>query len=201
MGLLSSLLVNAVIAATPATPLPWYSFDDYPLKAFERERQGTTTISVIVDPTGRPAACNVTSSSGFPDLDKQTCWVVMKRVRFMPASGPDGQHTFGVYRSQVVWSRPDRDFVQHEPGPDLEVTVAALPAGTAQPPAVKIAYFVDSNGTPSSCTVLPESAKQPKPLIDAACSQFLAQAGRAPVNANGATVAAVKTAAVKFATN
>ena len=201
MALLASLLVNAVIAATPATPLPWYKFDDYPMKAFEREWQGIATMSVVVDPTGRPTDCKVTKSSGFPELDKQTCWVAMKRVRFTPAVGPDGQKAFGVYRSQVVWSRPDRDFVQTDPGPDLEVTVAALPAGTAQPPAVKIAYFVDSSGAASSCTVLPESEKQPKQLLDAACAQFLAQVQRAPVSANGMSVAAVKTAAVRFATN
>src|SRR4051794_10000346 len=47
MSLLASLLMNAVIAAGPATPLPWYNFDDYPLKAFDREWQGTTTMSVI----------------------------------------------------------------------------------------------------------------------------------------------------------
>jgi TonB family protein len=171
------------------------------MKAFEREWQGTTVFAVLVDPNGKPADCTITKSSGFEQLDKQTCWVAMKRVRFTPASDPTGQRTYGVYRSQVVWSRPDREFVQGAPGPDLEVTVQALPTGTAKPPAVKIAYFVDSQGNPSSCSALPESARQPKELIDAACSQFMAQAARAPVSANGSAVPAVKTAAVLFGTN
>src|SRR4051794_18830062 len=185
MSLLASLLMNAVIAAGPATPLPWYNFDDYPLKAFDREWQGTTTMSVVVAPDGRPVDCIVDKSSGFDTLDRQTCFVAMKRVKFSPARGPDGAQVYGLYRSQVTWSRPDRDFVQREPGPDLEVTVKALPAGTRQPAAVKLAYFVDAQGNPSSCTALADSAGQPKSLIDAACSQLFSRMAKTPVSENG----------------
>ena len=158
MALFASLVANAVIAATPATPLPWYNFQDYPQKAFDREWQGTTTMAVLIDPAGRVADCSVVKSSGYAELDKQTCWVAMRRVKFSPAIDPNGQRAYGLYRSNVIWSRPDRDFVQTDPGPDLEVKVNALPAGTMQPAAVKLAYYVDAQGNPSSCTVLPESA-------------------------------------------
>ena len=69
-----------------------------------------------------------------------------------------------------------------------------LPAG------VKLAYFVDAQGNPSECTPLPESARQPRQLIDAACSQFLAKAARTPATLNGTAVGVVRTAAVKFDT-
>ena len=198
MSMLASLLLNAVIAAGPATPLPWYNMDDYPMKAFDREWQGTTTMAVVVGPDGRPVDCLVEKSSGFDTLDRQTCYVAIHRARFSPARGPDGQPAYGLYRSAVNWSRPDRDFVQHEPGPDLEVMVKALPAGTSRPAAVKLAYFVDPQGNPSSCTALPESVRQPQSLINAACSELFGKMARTPVSENGSPVPTVKTAAVVF---
>jgi TonB family protein len=198
MSLISSLVASAVVAAGPATPLPWFTFTDYPMKAFEREWQGVATFGVVVDPNGRPASCSIMLSTGHAPLDRETCYVAMKRARFTPAYGPDGRTTYGLYRSQVVWTRPDRPTIQRDPGPDLEVSVSELPAGTQMPAAVKVAYFIDAAGNPSSCTVLPESAKQPGQLIDAACKQLFDQAPRTAVSANGAVVPAVKTAAVEF---
>ena len=198
MTMLASLMLQSVIAAAPSTPLPWFNVDDYPMKAFEREWRGTTKFEVLVDPDGKPAGCAITRSSGYDELDKHTCFIAMHRARFTPARGPDGGNIYGLYRSQVMWHRPDQERLQGEPGPDLEVTVAALPSGAQEPPAVKIAYFVDAAGNPSACTPLPESRAQPKPLLDAACTELFGRLTRAPVTANGAAVPAVKTAAVLF---
>jgi TonB family protein len=198
MPVFGSLLLSTVIATTPATPLPWFDLNDYPTKAFEREWQGTTNFDVIVDPNGRSTDCKIAKSSGYETLDRQACWVAMKRARFTPAIGANGERAFGVYRSQVVWSRPDRAGLQRELGPDLEVNVNQLPIGTLEPAAVKMAYFVDAQGNPSACTPLPDSAKQPKQLIDLACQALFQKLAREPVTAHGGTVAAVKTAAVKI---
>jgi TonB family protein len=198
VSLLASLFLNAVVAAAPVTPLPWYRFDDYPQKAFDREWRGVATIAVLVDPSGRPAECTIVQSTGHGLLDRQTCFVAMKRVRFTPAHGPDGNPAYGLYRSQVTWTRPDQDAIQRDPGPDIELTANELPAGTQQPAAVKLAYFVDSTGAPSACTPLPDSLKQPDALVRAACEQLFSRLPRTPATARGAAVAVVKTAAVKF---
>jgi TonB family protein len=196
MGVIYSLLAGAVVATTPATPLPWFDLNDYPTKAFQREWQGVTTFAVIVAPDGRAADCKVLKSSGYELLDKQACWVPLKRARFTPALGADGRPTYGVYRSQVVWARPDRPALQRELGPDLEISLKQLPAGTTGP-AVKLAYYVDSAGNPSACTPLADSAAQPRQLVDVACQALFGQLAHEPVTAKGAAVAAVKTAAVK----
>jgi TonB family protein len=198
MGLFASLLAQAVVAAAPATPLPWYTFDDFPQKAFDREWKGAAVFEVLVAPDGKPVDCTITHSTGHDILDRQTCWVAMRRAKFSPAHGPDGAAVYGAYRSLVNWHRPDRSKLQADPAPDLEVTVASLPAGTREPAAVKLAYFVDASGSPSGCTPLPESASQPKPLVDAACSALIGKLPRAPVTAGSAPVPAVKTAAVLF---
>jgi len=198
MSLFVSLLAKAVIAAAPATPLPWFNMDDYPMKAFEKEWRGASVFEVLVTPDGKPADCTISKSSGYPELDKHTCFIAMHRARFTPARGPDGSPIYGTYRSVVMWHRPDQEKLQGEPGPDLEVSVQSLPEGTKQPPAVKLAYYVDAAGNPSSCTPLPDSKVQPKVLVDAACSQLFGKLPRSPVTANGAPVSAVKTAAVLF---
>ena len=196
MGIISSLLAGAVVATAPTTPLPWFDLNDYPVKAFAREWQGVTTFAVIVAPDGRAADCKIVKSSGYDVLDRQACFVAMKRAKFSAAAGADGRPAYGVYRSQVVWARPDRPAVQRELGPDLEISLNQLPAGTTGP-GVKLAFYVDAAGNPSSCTPLPDSAAQPRQLVEVACTALFGQLPREPVTARGAAVAAVRTAAVK----
>ena len=193
------LLAGAVIAATSASPLPWFTVDDYPTKAFEREWQGVTHFEVVVDQSGRPSDCKITKSSGYDLLDKQACFVAMKRAHFTPASDANGAWSYGVYRSQVVWARPDRNVasLQRELGPDVEITVNQLPTGTSGPLAVKLAYFVDAQGNASACTPLPPSSTDPAAIVDLACKALFQQVPHQAVTARGATVAAVRTAAVK----
>lgn len=195
---ITSLMLASVLAAAPATPLPWFNFDDYPQKAFDREWKGLAIFEVVIAPDGRPVDCKITRSTGHDILDRQTCFVAMKRARFSPARGPDGAPAYGTYRGLVNWHRPDRQAMQGYPGPDLEITVASLPAGTSRPPAVKLAYFVDAKGNPSSCTVMPESLPQPRVLADAACSGLIGKLPHTPVSANNGAVPAVRTAAVLF---
>jgi TonB family protein len=195
------LLANSVIAAAPATPLPWFTFDDYPMQAFTNQWKGTTNFEVLVAPDGKPVGCTITQSSGYEQLDKESCFVATHRAKFTPARGPDGSPAYGTYRSSVMWHRPDEQRLQGEPGPDLEVTVNALPDGTHQPAAVKLAYFVDASGRPSDCTVLPDSRNQPQQLAVAACTQLFSHLQTVPVAANGAKVPVVKTAAIYFATS
>lgn len=194
------LLANSVVAAVPVTPLPWFTFQDYPMQAFENDWKGTTNFELLVAPDGKPVNCTIIRSSGYRSLDERTCVVAMHRAKFTSARGPNGSPAYGTYRSSVAWHRPDQPGVKGGAAPDLEVTVSALPPGTIEPAAVKLGYFVDSTGKASDCTVLPESRKQPEQLAAAACTQLFARLQPAPVSANGSRVPAVKTAAVLFVT-
>mgnify|MGYP000094197946 FL=1 len=194
-----SLLAGAVIAASPVTPSPWFEFEDYPMNSFERKHEGVTYFELLVAPDGSVAKCTVTKSSGHEELDSTTCHLASKRARFNPARDDSGQAMFGVYRSLAIWALPDNS-IPAAGGPDLEVSVNKLPAGTVEPPVVKLAYAVDAQGNASSCTLHPSSLKQPKVLIELGCKELLARAGGAPVvGPSGLPVPAVKTAAVKFA--
>lgn len=198
LGVSLSLLAGAVVAATPVTPLPWFEFEDYPMKAFEKKAEGVAQFELLVAPDGSIASCTVTGSSGNEELDRTTCHLTRKRVQFRPARGPDGQPVYGVYRSQAIWALPERT-IHANAGPDLEVSLNKLPAGTAEPPVVKLAYAVDAQGRPSSCTVMPSSLKQPQALVEVGCKELLTKmTGKAVVGPDGRPVPAVSTAAVKF---
>jgi len=195
------MLAGSVVAATPATPLPWFEFRDYPMKAFEKNQEGITRFELMISPEGSIASCKITSSSGHEELDTTTCYLAQKRVKFRPARDSDGRAVWGVYRSQAAWATPDHQ-LSAPPAPDLEVTLNQLPADTIQPAAVKIAYSVDASGNRSSCTMMPTSLKQPQVLVDVACKQLLASEDHKPViGPAGQPVPAVMTGAVLFKTS
>ena len=197
-GLLVSLLSGSVVAATPATPQPWFEFTDYPMKAFEKKAEGVTRFELLIAPDGKIADCKILSSSGNAELDKTTCYLTRKRAEFHPAIGPNGAAVWGVFRSQALWALPEHRLLA-TPAPDLEVSVNKLPQGAKQPPAVKLAYAVDQQGNTSSCTMMPSSLQQPKVMVDVGCRELMgSEKGKPVIGPSGQPVPAVKTGAVLF---
>lgn len=96
------------VAAQPRNnPGSWATSNDYPSRALREEREGTTGFRLTVGTDGRPTDCQITSSSGSPDLDEATCSNVMRRARFKPATDSNGQPTTGTYVSRVRWVIPE----------------------------------------------------------------------------------------------
>lgn len=197
-GLLLSLLAGTVVAANPVTQPPWFSFEDYPMKAFEKKWEGVTRFELLISPDGSIASCKILSSSGHEELDRTTCFLSQKRAKFQPARSTEGQPVWGVYRSQALWALPEHR-LSAPPAPDLEISVNKIPDGASQPPAVKLAYAVDAQGNTSACTVMPTSLKQPQALVDVGCKELLGSENGKPVlSPTGQPVAAVKSGAVLF---
>ncbi len=95
-------------AASPkGNPGNWATTNDYPTRALREERAGVTGFRVSVSPEGRVTDCNITSSSGSPDLDEATCSNVTRRARFNPATDGEGQPTSGAYSGRVRWVIPE----------------------------------------------------------------------------------------------
>ena len=87
-------------------PGNWANTNDYPSRALQQEREGTTGFRVTVGPNGRVTDCQVSSSSGHPDLDQATCTNVTRRARFDPALDGSGNPTTGSYSNRVRWQIP-----------------------------------------------------------------------------------------------
>ena len=84
----------------------WANTNDYPSRALQQEREGTTGFSVTVGPNGRVTECSISSSSGHPDLDQATCTNVQRRARFDPALDAAGNPTTGSYTNRIRWQIP-----------------------------------------------------------------------------------------------
>ncbi len=93
-------------AVPKGSPSDWVTTDDYPPRALREERTGTTRFRLTVGTNGRPTGCEVTSSSGSPDLDEATCTYAQRRAKFSTAMDTDGQPTTGSYNGSVRWVIP-----------------------------------------------------------------------------------------------
>lgn len=93
-------------AAPKGNPGSWATSNDYPSRALREEREGTTGFRVTVGPDGKVTDCQITRSSGSPDLDEATCSNVRRRARFTPATDGEGQPTTGSYSNSIRWVIP-----------------------------------------------------------------------------------------------
>lgn len=197
MSGLVSLFLGGVMAATPTTPLPWFEMDDYPVWAFQRRQEGVTAFELLVDPRGRPVNCTIIQSSSSSALDRQACNVAMRKARFAAAIDSNGAPVYGTYRSKVTWALDPQNWAQLEAGPDLEINLSRLPAGTVQPIDVKFAYVIASNGQPDGCSAVgPSHARELEAL---GCQQLKSSARRSPSTAAAGSADVVQTAWIRFA--
>jgi protein TonB len=77
--------------------------DDYPLTARERKEQGSVTVRLTIGVMGRVRACDVTSSSGSPTLDKASCQILQSRALFAPAHDSRGNLTDDTVDQEIRW--------------------------------------------------------------------------------------------------
>ena len=93
--------------APKGNPANWATTNDYPTRALREERAGVSSFRVTVGADGRVTSCQITNSSGSPDLDEATCSNVTRRARFTPATDGDGQPTTGSYSNRIRWVIPE----------------------------------------------------------------------------------------------
>jgi len=93
--------------ATPkGRPGEWASDNDYPTRALQLGQEGVTGFHLSIGNDGKVTSCEITKSSGSPELDKTTCDLMRRRARFTPATDGDGNPTTGNYSSSVRWQIP-----------------------------------------------------------------------------------------------
>ena len=85
----------------------WVSSDDYPSRALREEKEGVVGISFDISADGRVSNCQVTSSSGTPELDQATCAPFTRRARYNPAQDSAGNKIAQNGQSQRIrWQIP-----------------------------------------------------------------------------------------------
>lgn len=76
---------------------------DYPRSAGEGGVGGTVGVKYEVEADGRVSQCEVTKTSGFPDLDNTTCRLIVERFRFRPSLDPDGRPVSATIVQNHSW--------------------------------------------------------------------------------------------------
>ena len=84
-------------------PGRWVTNSDYRFDLVRGDMTGPVTFSVDVSAAGRVTKCEVTSSSGYPEMDDYTCQLVTRRARFQPATDGEGNLIAGTYSNTVRW--------------------------------------------------------------------------------------------------
>jgi TonB family protein len=92
------------IPAKPVKPLATY-FDgtDYPTQSLRNESSGRTNVRIVVAETGQAQDCVVMKPSGDVALDKETCRILLRRARFLPAVDRAGKPMKSVLVTSVNW--------------------------------------------------------------------------------------------------
>lgn len=97
----------AAKATARGNPGSWVTTEDYPSRALREEREGSTTISFDIDPTGKAVNCQIANSSGSPDLDDATCKNFTRRARYKPAQDASGNPITQPGQTQRIrWQIP-----------------------------------------------------------------------------------------------
>lgn len=79
----------------------------YPPDAYKRGEQGKVAFRLTVEPDGSLGTCDVTESSGFATLDKETCEVMLRYARLKPVRNSDGRAIRATQAGFIVWKLRD----------------------------------------------------------------------------------------------
>lgn len=88
--------------AMPATnPGTWLTPSDYPRDLLAEGKQGMVQVRLSVGPDGRPTQCHIQQSTRPVGFEEAVCKGLMRKSRFEPALGAQGQPIASYWRTAV----------------------------------------------------------------------------------------------------
>ena len=78
----------------------------YPLEALKNGEEGKVGFSVNVSEAGRIEQCQITESSGYPTLDRETCDFIVEFARFGASKDAEGKTYPSTKTGVVNWTLP-----------------------------------------------------------------------------------------------
>lgn len=93
-------------AGAKGDPAQWITNDDYPPGAMREGKEGVSRISWTVNTQGKVENCQVTQSSGTPELDETACRLITRRGKYSPAKDQNGQPMSTTQSRAVRWQIP-----------------------------------------------------------------------------------------------
>jgi hypothetical protein len=97
----AKLRTPPVVQGEPGT---WLTSFDYPKGPLFWGQSAVVQFRLLVDAAGKATACHIQQATQGAEFSKLTCDLLMKRARFKPAIGEDGQPTPSYYLNFVRWT-------------------------------------------------------------------------------------------------
>ena len=108
----SFLLVAAILTSEPVavhqSKNGEFIFSQYPPRALARGEQGSVRFRAEADAKGNVLSCKVTASSGYEQLDRETCDLMVDHATFAPTLSDDGKPRAAVHDGIINWRIPGR---------------------------------------------------------------------------------------------
>jgi protein TonB len=161
------LLLSGATQAAPhgpvalSAPASWFGADDYPPAAVRASEEGAVRFTLDISDTGAVTGCRVVESSGFSDLDSQTCSLAMQRAKFRPATDNHGKPIRSDFTQRTRWvmPHPQEEMADSPFGAFLGsmnvVTANARVRIDAAGKVVSCAFVNAANTTVNPCEALP----------------------------------------------
>uniref|UniRef100_UPI0012E2B3D7 energy transducer TonB n=1 Tax=Sandarakinorhabdus oryzae TaxID=2675220 RepID=UPI0012E2B3D7 len=100
--------VSGPMVAEPCMRDAWIGNGEYPAGPLARGESGTVGYKLAINPQGSVERCDVIRSSGHAGLDRDTCALLARRARFVPAQDVDGSPMAWDYESAIAWQLAQR---------------------------------------------------------------------------------------------
>lgn len=186
--MIALMTVAAIAAASgmaaPQLPRrPVIRFTDYPGAAVARGEQGAAVLRLLIDPNGKPRACEVDEIIG-TDFSSIFCAHLM-RARFTPARDGQGQPSYGVWRGALSFFLPDHSSEIRYPvegPPDLGVRLTAEQAHAEMPSQLEFIVRIGITGGIEECEPKTEADVAAWPAL---CDELKRSAWRDQVRYDG----------------
>src|SRR5205823_4878314 len=75
-------------------------------RALAAGEEGPVFFNVTLDKDAHPVTCQVTHGSGYPDLDEETCGLIVQHALFSAARDPNGRLVRETAEGVVNWTLP-----------------------------------------------------------------------------------------------
>ncbi len=108
----------------------------YPPGALKRGEQGRVAFRLTVETDGSIGECDVTESSGFASLDRETCEIMVRHARTKPVRNADGRTIRTTSPGHIIWKLPAST-----------TRVASVSASTMEKPDKLICKRVQTTGS------------------------------------------------------
>lgn len=82
--------------------------EHYPAEALKRGEQGRVAFILTVEKDGSLAGCEVTESSGFETLDRETCELLVRYAHLKPPVDAEGRRVRATKSGYIVWTLPTK---------------------------------------------------------------------------------------------